>query len=328
MSRIIITGASGFIGRHLVKALVSKKEHNVALLSNTTSLHDKYLPQESSQKHMPLTFYIADIRDRESILKILLNERPDICIHLAAKTGLAESIGKTGEIADINVRGTLNVLEACHSTHVGSFVFASSAAVYGNVQDLPIKEDNSLRPLSAYGTSKMLAEQHVASYQSSKKIHNAVLLRIFSAYGTSPSSERDVITRFASELSRGLSPLIYGNGSQTRDFVSVDDVVEAILLSIRAMEEAENDNSTLPLVYNIGTGTPTSISHLAQKMICLFGLELEPVYKEGQEETGVIKHSYADTTRAKEFLHFIAKKGIDAGLNEIVAQMDHSVTKQ
>jgi len=327
LSRIVITGASGFIGRHLVKTLLSNKKHNLVLLSNTTSLHDKYLSQGRVLQDMPLTFYTDDIRDRESILNVFLNERPDICIHLAARSGVVESIGKADETTEINLEGTYNVLEACHSAHVSDFVFASSAAVYGNVQKLPIKEDNTLQPISAYGTSKMLAEQHVASYHCSKKVQNAVSLRIFSAYGTDSSSKRDVITRFAAELSRGLSPVIYGDGLQKRDFVSVDDVVEAILLSLRAMERIENDNSSLPLVFNVGTGTPTSISQLAQKMIGLFGLELEPVYKEGQEKAGIIKHSYADITRAKELLHFVAKKGIDTGLQEIIEHMKHNVSR-
>jgi UDP-glucose 4-epimerase len=121
--------------------------------------------------------------DREPILNIFLNERPDICIHLAAKTGVAHSIGKTDEILDINVKGALNVLEAFNYSHVNNFVFASSAAVYGNVHELPIKEDHTLKPLSTYGISKMLAEQHIASYQRSNKIQNTVSLRIFSAYG-------------------------------------------------------------------------------------------------------------------------------------------------
>jgi UDP-glucose 4-epimerase len=266
---------------------------------------------------MPLTFYTADIRDREDISDIFLNERPDVCIHLAAKTSVGYSIEDPDETMDINVKGTLNVLEACHDSKVNNFVFASSAAVYGNVRELPISENHKLKPLSPYGTSKMLAERHVSSYNKSKKVQNAVSLRIFSAYGNGQFSDADVITRFAARLSKGLSPVIYGDGLQTRDFVSVDDVVEAILLSIKAMEKAENNNSSLPLVFNIGTGTPISLIQLAQKMIYLFGLELQPIYEEGKEDVGIIRHSYANTTRSKELLHFVAKKDIEKGLKEI-----------
>jgi UDP-glucose 4-epimerase len=218
--RIIITGGSGFIGRHLVKRLLSCKGNTVVLISNTTNLHDRYLSERRLVQDKPLTFYTADIRVREPILNIFLNERPDICINLAAKTGVAHSIGKTDEIMDINVKVALNVLEACNYSHVNNFVFASSAAVYGNVRELPIKENHTLKPLSTYGTSKMLAEEHIASYQRSKKLQNTVSRRIFSTYGNGQTKESDVITKFAVRLSRELSPIIYGDGLQTTDFIS------------------------------------------------------------------------------------------------------------
>ena len=133
-----------------------------------------------------------------------------------------------------------------------------------------------------------------------------------------------MITKFASRLSKGFPPVIYGDGVHTRDFISVDDVVDAFLLSIRLMEEEEHDSNkdlSSPLVFNIATGMPTSVNELAQKMIEIFGLDLHPIYEEGKEGKGVILHSYADMTKAKEILHFVPKKAIDAGLREIIGPM-------
>jgi len=324
VKRVIITGGNGFIGRHLVKKVLSTKPSSVVLISNTSNINDKYLTDRKLLQDMPLTFYTADIRNEKAISDIFSDQRADTCVHLAAKISVADSIKNPKETMDINVDGTINVLEACYNSQVKNFVFASSAAVYGDARELPIAENHSLVPLSPYGTSKMLAEQHVLSYSKLKKIQNAVTLRIFNVYGKGQTSEADVITKFAARLSKGLPPVIYGGGMHTRDFISVDDVVDGILLSIRTMEDRETNSESVlrsPMVFNIGTGAPTSVNELAQKMIEIFKLDLQPIYEEGREDKSVILHSYADMTRAKEILHFVPKKGIEAGLREMIGPM-------
>jgi UDP-glucose 4-epimerase len=319
LKKVIITGGSGFIGRHLVKKLLTSKRCSVALVANTQNLVDREL-----QKTRPLTSYPADIRDREVISKIFRDEKADTCIHLAAKISVLDSLKKPEETMDINVKGTLNVLEACHNSGVNNFVFASSAAVYGDVKKLPISENQTLRPLSPYGTSKMLAERHVLSYKQLNKIQNIISLRMFNVYGNGQASEADVITRFAKRLLNGLPPVIYGDGMQTRDFISIADVTDAFLLSIRAMEQGPNNNKfnmTSPFVFNIGTGIPTSIKELAEKMITILDLDLHPIYEKGKEDERGILHSYADMARSKEVLHFVPKKGIETGLREMIGMM-------
>jgi UDP-glucose 4-epimerase len=322
LEKIIITGGTGFIGKHLVNRLLSYGKYSIALVSNTHNFDPGQFSQTRSQQKAPLRFYTADIRNVDDVSKIFRDERADTCVHLAAKVSVADSIKNPDQTMEINAKGTMNVLEACHESDTKNFVFASSAAVYGDVRELPISEKHSLAALSPYGTSKMLAEQHVLSYTNLKKIQNAVVLRIFNVYGTGQSSESDVITRFASRLSKGLPPIIYGDGEQTRDFISVDDVVQGILLSIRAMDGAKKDNiiCTSP-VFNMGTGRPTTIKELAQKMIEIFGLDRQTIFEEEKQDSGAIKHSYADMTKSKEVLHFVAKKGMDAGLREIKEQM-------
>jgi len=300
--------------------VLAAKPSSVALISNTTNFNAKYPTDAKLQETTSLSHYTADIRDAKTISSIFKDQKADTCIHLAAKISVVDSIQNPDETMDINVKGTLNVLEACYESKVSNFLFASSAAVYGDVKMLPITENQMLSPLSPYGVSKMLAEQHISSYIKLKKIQNAILLRIFNVYGKGQTDESDVITKFASRLSNGLSPIIYGDGKQTRDFITVADVTDAFLLSIRAMEKSNNNyNKTLPLFFNIGTGTPTSIRELAQKMVDMFGLELRPIYQEGSEDKGVIMHSYADVTKAKELLHFVPKKAIDAGLREMIS---------
>lgn len=313
MKRVIITGGSGFIGRHLVKRLLTDKQCSVALIANTSNLAGMEL-----QETTPLTFYAADIRDRESILNIFRDEKPDTCIHLAAKISVAESIKNPQETMDINVNGTLNVLEACYRSGIDSFVFASSAAVYGDVKKLPISEDESLKPLSPYGKSKMLAEQHVLSYKQLRKIKNTISLRIFNVYGSGQASEADVITKFAKRLSIGQPPVINGDGKQTRDFISVEDVADAIISSTTSMKDVEDKLMALPTVFNVGTGIPTSINELVKKMIEIFGLDLQPIYKEKKGADKEILASFADITRAKKTLNFVAKKSIEIGLRELI----------
>ena len=317
MDRVIITGGNGFIGRHLLKKILSTKRYSIAIISNSSNINDKNI-QGKNLGEISLRFYRADLRDSNAISDIFKHEKAETCIHLAAKISVADSINNPDETMDINVKGTLNVLEACSNNKVKNLVFASSAAVYGDVKDLPISENHVLRPLSPYGKSKMLAEKLVFRYNRLKKIQNTASLRIFNVYGADNLSQSDVISRFSARLSKGLPPIIHGEGKHTRDFVSVDDVTESILSSIKAMENSYSGNLSSTPVFNIGSGAGTSINELARKMITISELEFVPIYEKGKNDNGVIMHSYADITRAKKALHFIAKIDLESGLREII----------
>jgi len=324
VNRIIITGGNGFIGRHLVSKLLSLNSYEIVVVSNTSNVNDKYLSIRKEQDEKSLAFHSADIRDRSAISDIFSNVKADTCVHLAAKVSVVDSIKNPDETMEINAKGTMNVLEACHESQTRNFVFASSAAVYGDVRELPISENHDLGPLSPYGTSKMLAEEHVSLYRKLKKIENAVILRIFNVYGKGQASGADVITRFVARLSKGLPPIIFDDGRHTRDFISVEDVASALLLSIRLSEQSPNTGNNdlnLPMIFNTGTGIPTSMKELAKKMIEIFGLNLDPIYDREKVDSKVILHSYADMTKAREILHFVPKKVIDEGLREMIDPM-------
>jgi len=326
VNRVIVTGGNGFIGRNLAKKLLSCKLDSLALISNTPNIRDKYLSDRKflKDKDIPLRFYTADIRDKKTISEIFQNEKADTCIHLAAKISVADSIINPEETMDINVNGTQNVLEACSNSKLNNFIFASSAAVYGDARELPISENASMTPLSPYGKSKMLAEELVFRYDKLKKIQNTISLRIFNVYGSGNVSQSDVVSKFAARVSNGLAPIIYGDGNHTRDFISVDDVADGILLSIKAMESRDNGNFNSSPVFNIGSGTRTSINELARKMIAISGLDIDPIYEKGTQNCGIILHSYPDILKAKRVLKFVAKKDLETGLTELIGTLTSS----
>jgi UDP-glucose 4-epimerase len=319
--KVLVTGGAGFIGHHLVKRLLCQRNYKIIVIDNLSNGNKNFLEGSNSRSSSnKFSFYKEDIRNKKNILDIFSHERIiDTCIHLAAKINVNDSIINPEDTIDVNVKGTLNVLEACSSNGVKNFIFASSAAVYGEPKKLPLSEDDHLlEPLSPYGASKVAGEALVSSYRRSKKIKNAIALRFFNVYGEGQNIEyAGVITRFAERLSRGLRPIIYGDGKQTRDFVSVNDVVNAIFLAVTEADKIKMSSSSSDL-FNIGTGIPISIDDLAQRMIRIFGIDLEPIYYEAKE--GDIKYIYADTKKSKSILKFIAIEEIESCLKQILKQ--------
>lgn len=171
-----------------------------------------------------------------------------------------------------------------------------------------------LDPVSPYGASKVAGEVLVSSYGKSRNIQNAICLRFFNVYGEGQTLEyAGVITKFAERLSQGLRPIIYGDGQQTRDFVSVNDVVDAIVLAMKSSSPAAH-------LFNIESGKSISINELAERMIRISGLDLEPIYE--KERKGDIKYTVADTTRARGILGFGAKEELDHGLKHLMLDLN------
>lgn len=296
--RILITGGAGFIGSHLVRRLLANSSTKIVVIDNLYSGNKDFRSVPTDK----VTFYKDDIRNRESVMEIVKKEEIDACVHLAARISVADSIKKPFETMDVNVNGTLSVLEACAANNVGHFVFASSAAVYGNATVMPISEDATLDPLSPYGASKIAGESLVASYRNSGKMASNVSLRFFNVYGHGQSSEyAGVITRFASRLAKGVPPVINGDGQQSRDFVHVEDVVDAMML---ALYKSVSGN------FNVGTGKQITVERIATMMINAYGAHFSPIYVQAQE--GDILHSAADVGKSRRLLGFVASRDLSS----------------
>lgn len=319
MKKIWVTGAGGFIGSNLVRALLHDKNYEIVLTDKSAPRYD--FSALCGSPNNPLKFYSLDITNRGSVIDIFKDQKIDTCIHLAAEVNVEDSIKYPDKTMDVNVKGTLNVLDACSHNRIENFVFASSAAVYGHPTNIPITEEHQLKPISPYGISKLLAEKHVSSYMNSKKIRNTISLRIFNAYGEGQVGNVSVITKFAKRLSKCLAPVIHGTGMQKRDFVSINDVVNAMLLSIKTLEDrGDRLDSAPPLIFNIGTGVATTIKDLAEQMIKLSGIELQPTYVEGNDDAD-INASCADITKAKNFLNFSPNSNLSLDLERIISSM-------
>ncbi len=324
MDRVVVTGGFGFVGSHVTKELL-KQGKKVTVIDNLSNARPM-MADNNFTSHLAhnrnklrigaseISFYRADIRNRNEIYDIFEQEKFDTCIHLAAKVSVSESLTNPTETVTTNIDGTFNTIDACARTNVTNFVFASTGAVYGEPFAFPIKEDHILNPLSVYAASKIAGESLLAAYVNSKKLKKGVSLRFFNIYGEGQNPQyAGVITNFSDRISQGQAPVIYGDGSQSRDFVSVDDIVRAIILG------ANFDNGISDYdVFNIASGRSITINELAYMMIDSFKLDLTPIYQ--NERNGDVKYASVDISRAGENLGFIPQTDLRTKVIEIVRQ--------
>ncbi len=304
--KVLVTGGAGFIGSHTVDKLLAN-DFEVITLDSLRSGNMKNIRHHMVDKGFQ--FVQGDIRN-VNLVKNLVKDA-DYVVHLAALVSVPESIRDPALTHDINVNGTLNLLEASAAYKVKKFVYASSCAVYGNAEKLPIKEVYQTKPESPYGVSKLTAENYVQKYHEDFGL-KTVCLRYFNVYGPRQAYNdySGVITQFLNRIKNGLPLVIFGDGKQTRDFVYVGDVVEANLLALKS-EKAVGE------ILNIGSGLATSISQLACKLLEITNKkDLKIVHSQARE--GDIRHSVADITKAKEKLGYIPKTSLDDGLKKLL----------
>jgi UDP-glucose 4-epimerase len=289
--KILVTGGAGFIGKHLIKSLLEKDE-NVTIFDNFSNSTKKSI---SSLIKLGVKLVEGDIRQPIDIQNAIKDQ--NIVIHLAAQISVSKSIKNPLETFEINVDGTRNVLDACEKNGIKKLIVASSAAVYGEgLPNLKLTEESVTDPISPYGESKLKMEQMIKDLVSKHKI-NCVILRFFNVYGMGQSDEyAGVITKFIEKITQNKSLEIFGDGLQTRDFVSIDDIINSIQNAL-----SNNKNG----IYNIGSGKATTIKEIAEMIISIAEKEVDIKYSSPKK--GDIKFSVGDISLAKKDLKYKPK---------------------
>ena len=303
---VIVTGASGFIGSHLVDQLLAKG-YNVIGIDNMRTGRKENLSE--AMKSDRFRFMNADIRDDDLASKI--DCEIHAIYHLAAISSVKMSIEDPLQVNDVNTRGTLNIMELAREVSAKRIVFSSSAAVYGNPEEMPVHEDSTLNPLSPYAASKIAAEMYIRSYSASYDI-GSTILRYFNVYGPRQafSEYSGVVSIFVNQALADKPLKIEGDGEQTRSFVHVSDVARATILA------GEQETAIGAIVNISGTGL-VSIKQIAQLIKeNVQGSKSEIIHVPSR--VGDVKDSIGNIERAQKLLGFTPEIPLERGLHETV----------
>ena len=303
MHKYLVTGGAGFIGSHIAEKLV-ELGHEVVIFDNFSTGKLENLDGIKGQ----IKIIQGDIRDLASVREAV--KGVDYITHHAAQISVPKSVSEPGETLVINTRGTLNVLMAAQENSIRKIAFASSSAVYGDTTNIPTKEDEKLRPLSPYAVSKALSEYYCSAFANLYNM-DIVIFRYFNVFGPrqDPSSQYSgVISKFIDRAKKGVELELYGDGSQTRDFIPVDKVAS---LNISAFKKDIKGAQ----IFNLGSGKTIQINELAKQIVDLYGGRSRVIYAEARQ--GDIRHSCADISKLKEQFDI----SIDYSLSEQIADI-------
>ena len=296
--RFAVTGGAGFIGSYITKILL-EKNHDVLVLDN---MHTG--KKENLHDSNKLEFCQVDVRDYSLLENHLQNI--DGIFHEAGLTLVPESFEKPEEYYDVNVNGTENIFKISKKIDV-KVVYASSSSVYGKTEKIPIKEDDPKNPINPYGKTKVEKDNLAEKY--SKEGCSIIGLRYFNVFGKGQTGTyAGVITKFLECLKNKTAPIIYGDGKQVRDFVSVEDVASANLQAM--LSNTKNG------FFNIGTGIPTTILELAELMIKISNYNIKPIFKDTRK--GDVKLSQADISNTQKYLDWHSEIKLEAGLKKFM----------
>jgi len=314
----LITGGCGFIGTSLIKALINKKNHNIRVLDNlTTGTREDLLEVckysevsvESAGGFNGVELIVGDILDEELAIKV--TREADVIIHLAANTGVGPSVENPRVDCMANVIGTFNYLEAARINNVPRFVFASSGAPAGEVEP-PIHEELPPHPVSPYGASKLAGEGYCSAYYKTFNIQT-VILRFGNVYGPGSLHKSSVVAKFIRQALNKETLEIYGDGTQTRDFIYIDDLINALKLAVTT-------NNIGGEVFQIASNQETTVGEITEKMVEILNQnginDIEVI--NGETRLGDVKRNYSDTSKAKNRLGWQPTTDQDEGLKKTV----------
>lgn len=304
MKKVLVTGGAGFIGSHVVEELLRKK-YKVAVIDNFSSGHLENIAG------LPLDLYICDVTD-PSVINLIQSIKPDFIIHLAAQISVAKSVADPLADERINVKGSLNVIQAAQQAGTEKVVFASSAAVYGDPKDLPVTPDHAANPESPYGLAKSTVEHYLKLFHKFYHLSYSIL-RFSNVYGPrqDAAGEGGVVSIFADRIRKNTPPMIFGDGEQTRDFIFVRDVASAAVQSLKTEQS---------LCVNVSSGSAISINQLFGLMKEVSGSEMEPFH--GPERAGDIRDSVLSNDAAKTLLEWQPETSLDQGLDETIGSLN------
>jgi len=306
-SKILVAGGAGFIGSHIVDRLL-REDVEVYALDNLYTGRTKNIAH--NKENPRFHFVRGDVRNLELVRRVVKDV--EAVFNEAAVVSVPRSVEDPILANEVNVNGTLNLLKASLDSNVKRFVQASSASVYGDSKTLPLHEGLAARPISPYAVSELAAENYAKAFHRTYGIET-VCLRYFNVYGPRQTYSRysGVITIFVNKLLRNEPPIIFGDGEQTRDFVSVEDVLQANMLAIERKQAVGG-------VFNVATGVSTSINGLVKTLQEIVGkTNLKPIHEDSR--LGDIRHSYASIEKARKALGYEPQVPLREGLAELVA---------
>lgn len=307
--KVLVTGGAGFIGSHLCDALLERGDEVVCV----DNLNDYYNPEFKEEnisgyvEDPAFKFYKEDIRNQEALEKIFKDEGIKKVVHLAARAGVRPSLKDPLLYADVNINGTLNLLECARDSGVENFVFGSSSSVYGATSSVPFTEDDPCdKPLSPYAATKRADELLCHTYHYLYGIPMCCL-RFFTVYG--PRGRPDMaVYKFTKAINAGDAIEVYGDGTAKRDFTYVDDIIAGVIAAIDKKFEFE--------LINLGNNNPVEVNRLIA--VIEDGLGKKATIQQGDPHPGDVPITYADVTKAKKLLGYEPKIKIEEGIKKFV----------